>query len=92
MRILEHQRRSSLRRSLASSVTIVVAGATALFLLSWASLLSLQVAVDEAATLLGPLLLAAGVVLVANYLSAARKPQNSDRVEVRHDSDLRLDL
>jgi hypothetical protein len=92
MQTLEHKKRSSLRRSLASPVTIIVAAGAALFLLTRGRLLSLQGCVDEAATLLGPLLLAAGVVLVANYLSAGRKPQSGYRIGVRHDNNLRLDL
>ena len=92
MQVFEHQRRSSLKRSLASPVTIIVAGGAALFLLTRGSLLPLRLCVDEAATLLGPLLLAAAVVLVANYLSTGRKPQSGDRIEVRRDNDLRLDL
>jgi uncharacterized membrane protein HdeD (DUF308 family) len=92
MQILENQRPSSLKRSLASPATIIVAAGIVLFLLTRGSLLSLQGCIDEAATLLGPLLLAAGVVLIANYLSAGRKPQSGERIGVRHDNDMRLDL
>ena len=92
MEILEHQRRSPLRRSLASPVAILVAGVAALLLLTRGSVLSSRGSWDEGATLLGTLLLAAGVVLVANYLSAGRKPQRGDRIEVRQDNDLKLDL
>ena len=92
MLTLEHQKRSSLKRSLASPVTIIVAGAAALFLLTRGSLLPLRLCTDEAATLLGPLLLAAGAVLVAHFLSNGRKPQGGERIKVRHDSDVRLDL
>ena len=90
MQTLEHQRQSSWKRTLAPPVSIIVAGAVALFLFTRGSLV--PPCVGEAATLLGPLLLAGGVVLVANVLSNGRKPKSGDRIEVRRDSDLRLDL
>ena len=92
MRILAHRRRSLVKGSLASRLAVPVAGVTALILLTRGSFLSWQGFVDEAATLLETLVLAAGVVLIANYLSGGRKPHGSDRIGIRYDNDLRLDI
>ena len=87
MQILPQHRRSPLRKGLASSVTMLVAGGAALLLLTLRALSS-QALVGDGATLLGTLVLAAGVVLVANYLSTGSKSKRVDRIGIRYDKDL----
>ena len=90
MQSLAHRTRTLIRR-LAPPAIVIGGGGVGMLLLTRMGSLSLQGYVHGHATLLGPLLLTAGVVVVANYLSAARQPQ-ADKIRVGHDNDLTLDL
>ena len=91
MQIVASQIRTLIRSLASAAIVIAICGGVGMLLLTRMGSLALQGYVDDHATLLGPLLLATGVVVVANYLSAARKPQ-VEKMGIGHDNDLRLDL